>query len=239
MTNPALSGIDVAILAGGLGTRLRPVLPDTPKILAPVGGRPFLEILLDHLQRCGARRVVLCLGHLASQVDEWLAAAAERPQEIVLSVEAERLGTAGALRLARPLLMSDPVLVMNGDTFCDTDYAALVSGYCPEGATLLCAHQPDASRYGAITVGDDGAVLTFNEKEPGPGRPGLINAGVYLFSGKVLDAIADGHARSLERDVLPHIAGMAAVRHDGAFIDIGLPETLKLAASVVGGAHAA
>ncbi len=239
MSIPALSGIDVAILAGGLGTRLRPVLPDTPKILAPVDGRPFLEILLDHLQRCGAGRVVLCLGHLASQVEAWLAAAPMRQQEIVLSVETQQLGTAGALRLARTLLTSDPVLVMNGDTFCDADYAAMVAGHRAEGATLLCAHQPDASRYGAITVGDDGTVLTFSEKEPGPGRPGLINAGVYLFSGKVLDTIAGGHARSLERDILPRIIGMRAVRHDGAFIDIGLPETLRLAASVVGGAHAA
>lgn len=232
MSAGALSGIDVAILAGGLGTRLRPVLPDTPKVLAPVDGRPFLEILLAHLRRCGARRVILCVGHLAAQVEAWIAASPVEGFEIVVSREPAPLGTAGAVRLAWPLMTSNPVLVLNGDTFCDCDYAAMVQVHRRGGATLLCVHQPDASRYGAITVDDAGRVVSFEEKQQGPARPGLVSAGAYLFSMEILNRIAAGRGASLEHDVLPRLSFLRAVRHDGAFIDIGLPETLAQAASI-------
>ena len=110
-----------------MGTRIRPVLGDLPKILAPILGRPYLAYLLDWLERFGARRVVLGLGHRAQAVVEYLEDAHPASQiEVTTVVEPSPLGTAGAIRFARGALRSDPVLVMNGDSFTDADLCAFV-----------------------------------------------------------------------------------------------------------------
>jgi NDP-sugar pyrophosphorylase family protein len=235
MSVPAgLQGINVAVLAGGLGTRVAGILGETPKVLAPVGGRTFLDHLLDHLAHLGAGRVILCLGHLADAVIEHVQA---HPSPLPLQwvVEPEPLGTAGALALARPLFDSDPVLVMNGDTWLAADFAAfLVRHHAqPVAATLLCVPVPDIARYGAVEIDDHGHVLAFSEK--GGNGPGWINGGAMLLSKTILDGLPG--RGSLERDVLAvlppgQLGGFAA---DGAkFIDIGTPETLRLADTVVG-----
>src|SRR5690606_23607214 len=115
-----LEDVDVAVLAGGLGTRIRPVLGETPKLLAPIAGRSFVEHLFDRLASHGARRIVLCLGHGADRIRQHVAAC-PRPFDVTASVETAPLGTAGALRLARPALRSDPVLVLNGDSWVEAD----------------------------------------------------------------------------------------------------------------------
>lgn len=232
-----LSGVDVVVLAGGLGTRIRSVLGDTPKVLAPVAGRAFLGHTLDWLAGAGARRVVLCLGHRAERVQAWLAAEARTDLEIVTVVEPAPLGTAGALRLARPTLRSDPVLVMNGDTFVDADLPGFLEHHRASGAeaSLLCVEVPDAERFGRVEIGSDGSIRRFAEKTPGDRSPGLINAGLYLFGAGWLDGLAAGSAVSLERDALTAaspgtLKGMAC---RAAFIDIGTPQSLDEAASVL------
>ena len=112
------------MLAGGLGTRIRPVLGDTPKLLAPIGGRPYLWYLLEWLRKFGARRIVLGLGHGAGAVLDYLRAQPAADLDIVTVVEPSPLGTAGAIRFARAHLRSDPVLVLNGDTFVNADLCA-------------------------------------------------------------------------------------------------------------------
>src|SRR6266545_2638031 len=112
-----LADVDVHVLAGGLGTRLRPVLEAVPKLLAPIGERPFLSYLLEWLRTFGARRVSLGLGYKAEAITSWLASADIGDMTVATIVEPCPLGTAGAIRLARPQLTTDPVMVVNGDSF--------------------------------------------------------------------------------------------------------------------------
>jgi NDP-sugar pyrophosphorylase family protein len=234
----ALGAVDVAVLAGGLGTRLRSVLGEIPKILAPVGGKPFLDHLLAWLQSYGARRVVLCLGFRAELVLEHLKRHPVSGLEVVTSVEPEPLGTAGGLRLAVPLLHTDPVLVMNGDTFVDADLTAFLTTHHARkaAASVLCATVPSMARYGRLDIDDAGYIRRFIEKDPADVGPGPINAGFYLFSQTWLATFARSTGPSLERDVFANApAGtFNAVAAPGvAFIDIGTPETYAEAETVI------
>ena len=230
-----LAGIDIAVLAGGLGTRIRGVLGDTPKVLAPIAGRAFLGHLLDRLSAGGARRVVLCLGHLADRVSAWLdREEAHDELDLVCRVEPRPLGTAGALGHARGDLRSGTVLVMNGDTFTDADLHAFVAAHRRSGAeaSILCVEVDDAARFGRVEVGSDGRIRRFVEKAPGSGT---INAGVYLFSSAFLDRLVADGAVSLERDVLEAAAPGTLHAHvvKARFIDIGTPDSLAAAAGVI------
>lgn len=235
-----LAGVDVVVLAGGLGTRLRGVLDGVPKVLAPVAGRPFLAHLLDRLAGFGARRVVLCLGHLAGTVTGWIDGnRAPDGLEIVTVIEPEPLGTAGALRFARHSFTTDPVLVLNGDTFVDADLGAFAGAHRRSGASasVLCVAMEDAARYGRVEIGPDQRIRRFVEKQPGGG---IINAGVYLFATPFLDALERDRAVSLERDALERAPAGTLHAHvaQARFIDIGTPESLAQAAAVVTGVRA-
>ena len=232
-----LASLDVAILAGGLGTRLAGVLGDAPKILAPVGGTPYIAFLLDWLARSGLRRIVFCLGHRAGAVEDWLAGHA-RPGMVIDSVrEPAPAGTAGALRHARASLNSDPVLVLNGDSFVDGDFAGFLSDYHASRAevSIMCVGVPDVARYGGIDIDADGWIDRFAEKDPRNTGPGVINAGVYLFSRAFLDDIPGHGAVSLEHDIFATAprGSIRAYRTDGIFHDIGTPESLAAAASIL------
>ena len=227
-----LCDIDVAVLAGGLGTRIQPALGDTPKILAPIDGRPFVDYLLDWLESFGARRVVFCLGHLGDKIQAHLARA-ERPARIESIIEPLPLGTAGAIAHARPLLRTSPVLVLNGDSFVDVDLCAFVAGHRASGAiaSLVCTEVDDAGRFGRVSVGEDGRIVRFAEKDPSAAEPGAINAGAYLLDAAFLDLIRDSRARSIERDVFATRASGTLHAYQGrfSFIDIGTPESLARA----------
>ena len=227
-----------AILAGGLGTRLASVLSDRPKVLAPVDGRPFLDILLEQLAGQGVRRAVLCLGVRADQVAAHLAAH-PAPLETALSIEPAPLGTAGALALARGLLGAGPALVMNGDTHVDFDLAGFLAAHRSGGAwgTILTVSVPDVSRYGTLDLAGDGTVLAFREKDPARTGAGWINAGICLMEAPLLDLVAGHESGSLERDVLAALppGRLRAHRTLGGFIDIGTPDSLAEAPDVIFG----
>jgi NDP-sugar pyrophosphorylase family protein len=234
-----LGSIDIAILAGGLGTRLAGAVPGLPKVLAPVGGRPFLEHLLDWLESHGARRIVFLLGHRADQVRTHMAAHPRPHLEFAWSVEPAPLGTGGALGFARPHFVSDPVLVVNGDTFVDGDLAGLVARHrrAKADATMLCVEVPDAGRYGRVEIEND-RVTAFCEKDATWRGPAEINAGVYLVSRALLAKIPDGRPMSLERDVFEKLPGgalAAFVDRRARFVDIGTPESWSGAARIVAG----
>ena len=232
-----LEAIDTLVLAGGLGTRLRPALGDVPKVLAPIAGRPFLAYLLEWLKSFGARRVVLALGHQAGPVMEYLHAIPSTSASIATVTEPEPLGTAGAIRFARSALRSDPVLVVNGDTLACGDLGALVRHHERAGAcaTVLCAHVDDGSRYGRVILDREGRIEQFVEKDASQRGAALINAGVHLMSASFLDAIASGQAASLERDVFEKLpaGSLAALPGHFNFIDIGTPESYASAASAL------
>lgn len=236
LVGPPLAGVDVGILAGGLGTRIQEVLGNVPKFLAPIKGRPYAEYLFAWLADNGAQRVVMCLGHLAEPIAEHLAEMAP-PFELVLSIEPEPLGTAGALRFARDHFRSDPVLVLNGDSFVKADFRPFVAQHAAQGAaaTLLCTDVPDIGRFGRIEIGENDAVLAFAEKQADANGPGVINAGAYLMDATFLDEIAAGTARSLENDVfaVQPPGRLHAYRGAFPFIDIGTPQDLARAAAVM------
>jgi mannose-1-phosphate guanylyltransferase len=228
-----LRSVDVLVLAGGLGTRLRPAIGERPKLLAPVRGRPYVLYLLDWLRRFDARRIVLSLGYKADSVLDFLAARHFDALEIVPVVEPEPLGTAGAVRFARLQLHSDPVLVMNGDSYIDTDLCALLSLHRGSGAlgTLLCADVEDAGRFGRLTVNRTGRISSFIEKDPDFRGRAVVSAGIYALSAYLLDDIAAGTARSLEREVFAALPpeSLGALVGSSGFVDIGTPESLAAA----------
>ena len=228
-----LNAVDVLVLAGGLGTRIRQVLGDTPKLLAPIAGRTYLDHLLDWLARFGARRVVLALGHRAEAITAHLARRATGAIAIETVVEPRPLGTAGAIRLSRPRLRSDPVLIVNGDSFADVDLCRFYEHHRRAGAqgTILCARVADAGRYGRVQVDDRGAICGFAEKDLAFRGAALVNAGMYFLSATFLDRVASATATSLEKDVFERAppVSLAAFAECDNFIDIGTPESLALA----------
>jgi len=230
-----IADCDVFVLAGGLGTRIQGVLGATPKILAPIRGRPYVDLLVEWLMRYGVRRIVFGLGHGARSVKDYLANADRPGLEVDASVENAPLGTAGAVRLARSKLTTDPVLVMNGDGIVECDLDELMAFHARMAceATMVVTRVEDAKRYGQVKVEDE-RVAGFTEKNAQAAGPALINAGIYLFSRGLLDRIAASDAVSLEHDVFARMApgSIAAFAAGGRFLDIGTPESLVQANSV-------
>jgi D-glycero-alpha-D-manno-heptose 1-phosphate guanylyltransferase len=222
-----LSNITAVILAGGLGTRLRSVVSDRPKVLAEVHGRPFLTYLLDQLVSVKIKEAVLCTGYMADQVRKTLGEA-YGPLRLVYSPEPSPLGTGGALRLALPFFHSDPVLVMNGDSFLETDLQHFWNWYRTNGAdaALLLIHMNQTGRYGRVSLDSGDRVLSFSEKDP-QGRPGWINGGIYFVRRHLIEAIPEGRPVSLEKEIFPSLIGQNLYGYpsQGRFIDIGTPET--------------
>jgi histidinol-phosphate phosphatase family protein len=224
--------LTAVVLAGGFGTRLRAVVSDCPKVLAEVNGRPFLAYLLDQLVRAGVDTAVLCTGYKAEQIE---AAFGDvyRGMRLRYSRETEPLGTAGAIRLALPLIESEEMLVLNGDSYCAADFAEHVRLHRAgdHHGSLLLTPVPDASRFGQVLTRDDGRVTDFLEKDP-TARAGWINAGVYVFQRHLLREIPLGRAVSLEREMLPNWIprGLGTLRSDTKFLDIGTPESYREAA---------
>jgi D-glycero-D-manno-heptose 1,7-bisphosphate phosphatase len=217
-----------AILVGGIGSRLGTLTSDTPKPLLDCGGRPFLAWILRELSRFGISEVILLAGYKSELVETFLQQAQRwlpKSLSIRMSVEPFRAGTGGALWHARDLL-DEFFLLINGDSWFDTNLARLFGGLTnnsPEIGRVMLRSMNDSSRYGSVEL-SAGKITAFGEKT-GLRNPGLINAGIYLFSRKVLDFIQPDC--SLEKDVLPVLASsemLSGVVLDGYFIDIGVPE---------------
>ena len=228
----SLAEVPVFILAGGLGTRLRNVLPDRPKCLAEISGRPFLSYQLDALDKAGFRRVVLCTGYLANLVYREIGESFGGLQ-VSYSREDQPLGTGGSVRLSLDRYPCDDCLVLNGDSWCDLDYYDLIADYRQTQTPLMVLSEvEDTSRYGRVETDDFGGVIGFAEKGL-PGR-GWINAGVYVMPGDSLCQYPAESPISLEKELFPgwvEEGRLRGYKSAGRFIDIGTPETLKMASS--------
>jgi NDP-sugar pyrophosphorylase family protein len=233
--------LPAVLLVGGMGTRLRSVVPSSPKPMAAVGDQSFLELLGRQLQRQGVRRVVMCSGYLADQIEAKFGDGSAWDVVIEYSREQEALGTAGAIKLAQSLLLgASEFLVMNGDSFLEIDFSQLIRFHRERKgiASMAVVRVQDAGRYGTVRV-ESGRVMGFLEKT-GANAPGPINAGVYVFDHAIIEHIPEGPA-SLERDVFPKVLdrGVYALEQGGMFIDIGTPEDYARAQAICGQLSAA
>lgn len=225
------------VLAGGFGTRLREMVPDLPKPMAPVAGRPFLEILLSSLARKGFHRVILSLGYMANKVVAHFGES-YAGIELVYQIEPAPLGTGGALRLAMSQCQGDHVFVFNGDTFLDLEVQDLELLWQKQRTPIVVAREvPDTSRYGRLAT-DSERLRMIGFAEKGATGPGLINAGCYVFPIDLLRDFQPDVPFSLESDFLTQAATKRRfdlfVTH-GHFIDIGVPEDYIRAQSELAG----
>ncbi len=227
----SISETQAVILAGGLGARLQSIVPDKPKVLAEVSGRPFLTYLLDQLVSSGTEEVVFCSGYMADKIQDCFGDA-YGSLRLLYSREEQPLGTGGALRLALPYLSSDTILVMNGDSYIDADLDAYVDWFFQKDReiSLLLTRVTDTSRYGKVSIDKDERITSFEEKEASSGA-GWINAGIYLMKKSLIASIPAGRAYSLEHELFPALTGkkLFGFCAEGRFIDIGTPESYAAA----------
>jgi D-glycero-alpha-D-manno-heptose 1-phosphate guanylyltransferase len=217
--------MDAVVLAGGFGTRLRSVVPELPKPMAPVAGRPFLEILLAMLARKGVVRAVLSVGYQANVIEGHFGKHFEGI-DLVYEIETEPLGTGGALRAALTRCNGDSALVVNGDTFLDLELDALCARWLLNKRPLIVGRNvPDTSRFGRLNM--LGPVLQ-GFAARGAGGPGVINMGHYVLPCALFQTHPDLPKQfSFEADFLaPQAAslGFDVFVTQGLFIDIGVPE---------------
>ena len=229
--------IKAALLVGGLGTRLKSVVALTPKPLAAVGDRPFVELLVRQLRHQGIRRLVMCTGYLAQEVENELGDGRKFDVTIEYSKGSHPMGTAGAIKLAEPLLSdSSDFLVMNGDSFIEVDFRELIQFHRRKNgiASVAVVKMKNEQRYGTVQITPAGRVSGFKEKTDGD-PTGFINAGIYVFNHRILDHIPDG-AVSLEKDIFPSVLdeGIYALEQHGVFIDIGTPGDYARAQKLIG-----
>ncbi len=230
-----LADLRAFVLCGGLGTRLRAVVSDRPKSMALIGEVPFLQLLLEQLKAQGMREVILGTGYRADQIESFFGGGEGVGLQLHYSHEDAPLGTGGALKLAEKL-MSDPILVLNGDSYAEWSLAAMTALFRQENADIVMVLQevPDVSRYGSVSIDAEGRVVEFVEKGSRTGG-GLINAGIYLLRREIVSDLAAATAISLERDVFPEFLGKKfyGVVSRGTFIDIGIPADLERAQSAL------
>jgi D-glycero-alpha-D-manno-heptose 1-phosphate guanylyltransferase len=227
MKGSGMHEVKAIMLVGGMGTRLRSMIPSKPKVLASIGERSFLELLVCQLRSQGIRHLVMCTGYLADQIESRFGDGRIWDVSIEYSKEQTPLGTAGAMKLAQRYLRDVPeFLVLNGDSFLEINFHELRvfhRGHDGALATMAVVRVEDTSRYGTVDVDASDRITGFTEKI-GSNAPGLVNGGVYVFSHAVWQHIPAGPA-SLERDVFPRLLdhGVYAQEQHGMFIDIGTP----------------
>jgi len=218
--------MEAIILAGGLGTRLRSVVSDVPKCMAPVAGKPFLFYILNYLENSNFSHVILSLGFRHELVEEWILKN-NWSFKISFSVEEEPLGTGGAIKLALKYAQENQVLVMNGDTFFDINMDDFYQFHINKKSEISLALKPldHFERYGNVLIGLNDKIIAFREKEPC--ESGQINGGIYLVNKDSELIKTDKVKFSFETEVLQKMASKAdlfAFVSTGYFIDIGIPE---------------
>jgi len=225
------------ILAGGMGTRLRSVVPDLPKPMAPINGRPFLEHLMDYWISQGVNRFVVSVGYMKEVIMDHFGAS-YRATTLTYAIEDEPLGTGGGLLLATQGL-SEPFLVLNGDTFFEVDLAKLLKFHAENSSewTFSLFQANEGGRYMGMDVRTDGEIISLTSGMGESGR--LANGGVYVVNPSMLGKtkFVPGQKLSLEDDLLPSFVTQGGklygIEFSGCFIDIGVPLDYFRAAQVL------
>lgn len=228
--------VSVVVLAGGRGTRIQAIHPETPKPMIPVLGRPFIHWLTAVLVREGLSHFVYSTGYRGEQIEDWASDGSFAGATRLTRRETTPLGTGGGLLNCIDLCRKW-ALVVNGDGLCLAGLGQLLALRDRPGLDggLIGVHAEDTSRYGSLDIDSDGTLRAFREKEPGRG---YVNGGVYLFRTECLAELSRPSPVSLENNIIPGLlmdgARLVAVTVDEApFIDIGTPETLAQAEAFI------
>lgn len=223
--------LEAIVLAGGLGTRLRSVVSDLPKPMAPIGDKPFLEYILKYLQNNGITRVILSVGYKWETIKEYFGDQFENI-ELIYSVEDEPLGTGGAIKKAMNQVKNSQVYVINGDTFFDLDLKNLV---LEDNSKLILSlkHMIKFDRYGCVESDDNNLITAFTEK--GYRESGNINGGIYLASKNIFDSYELDEKFSFEEFLQMNFTELkiSVKVFEKYFIDIGIPEDYEKAQSEI------
>ena len=223
---------EAIILAGGLGTRLRDTVPDLPKCMAPIAGRPFLSYVIDYFSKQGIEKFIFALGYKSEVIEEFIAthykvSGQDQKMDFELSIEKEPLGTGGAIKLACSKATEKNILVLNGDTFFSIGLSEIFSFHQLHNAHCTLALKPmkNFQRYGVVLLNQDQSVKSFEEKKFY--TSGLINGGIYILQkAKFMDEDLP-EKFSFEKDYLEKSNGTRSIFgciQDRYFIDIGIPE---------------
>lgn len=229
-----LGDIDVVILCGGLGRRLKGIINDRPKAMAEINSRPFLDILIDYIAGYKFKRFILCVGYMKDVIKRYYEKRSGGLR-ILFSEERELLGTAGAIKNAEALIKSNPFLVMNGDSFCRINLRSFLDFHIGKKALASIALVPPEkdTDYGAVAVDSKQRLTSFNEKSI-PAARGLTSAGIYFFCRDIFKFIPLRINYSLEYDLFPNLInkgnkGIYGYITKEKLVDIGTPERYKMA----------
>ena len=222
-----LAEIDVLILCGGLGNRLRPVIYDRQKVLAPIGGKPFLEILVEDLLKQGFQRIIFCVGYMKEQIIEKYRDRIDA--EYLFSEEDAPLGTGGAIKKAINLIKGNTFLVINGDSCCQISFKKFCRFHFEKSATVSIVLTSNSGRDdgGYVLLNESLEIVSFAEKSDEYDKYGFINAGIYLIQGDCISFKNMTPPFSLEYNIIPEL-----LKEKSCFgfvvgsqlIDIGTPE---------------
>jgi len=212
--------MEAIILAGGLGTRLKNVISDMPKPMAPINGKPFLSHILKQLEQQGFTKIVIAVGYLHEKIIEYYGSKYGK-LDIYYSVEDEPLGTGGCVKKAMKKTTEQYVYIINGDTYFDVTFSLL---HKPKNILIACKKMSDTSRYGRVQI-EDNIVVKFTEKLNG--SSGYINGGIYYINRGVFDGFHLPDKFSMEKDFFEKYSDQLEIEtylSEGYFIDIGIPE---------------
>ena len=228
------ASLDVLILCGGFGLRLKKVSHSGPKSMIEVHGRPFLDILIEHISSFGFRRFVLCAGFKGEVIEQYFHKKNDG-NTYVVSKENEPLGTAGGIKNAEAHIISSSFMVLNGDSICQANLKEFAKFHKSHNASasVVITTIDDVREYGSVTINDKLEIGGFNEKSEqiaGRGWVNWVNAGIYLFEKKILEKFSAEQNISLEHEILPSMVGhglFGFITKEKLF-DIGTPERLEL-----------
>jgi len=235
MTN--LREIDVVILCGGLGKRLRPTF-EGPKVLAKIGEKTFLDILIDTLLMHGFKNIILSVGYLKNQIKNHFNYDYNKIHDytITFSEEEEPLGTGGALKKAKTQIRSNPFMVVNGDSICKVNFKSFIEFHIEKKAliSMVLVRSNTAQDYGSVSLDDLQKITDFNEKIAGK-SDNLINAGIYLMKKDIFSYMPKQKKFSLEYELFPQIIKNRCYGFltEGELIDIGTPERYEKAINLL------
>ena len=228
------NNIDVLILVGGLGTRLKSVSNNVPKPLIKINNRPFLSILLEYVTSFNFNRIILCTGYKSSVFQKY----AEQNKinyKIIISKESKPLGTAGAIKNAEKLIESKSFLVINGDSFCKLDYEKFCMFFKKNDpiAQIAVSRSTNAKNYASIKLDSNNNIIEYKEKQNiCENTEKFISTGIYQFSSEIMNFIDGDKFVSLEFDIIPKLIRslpkrIYSYKTKGEFIDIGTPKNYE------------